>query len=100
MDTTQLGFQIGTGSVLGVITGYAAKKALKLFAVLVGLQLGLLAFLEQRSIVKVRWSAVGQSAIGTGELMQQGTRYFVDAISVMSVGGSFAVGAMVGFKRG
>lgn len=100
MDITQLGFDVGIGSVLGIITGYAAKKAIKLFAVLVGLQLGLLAVLENNSIIRLRWSQMSQLAMGTEEISQRGTRYFIDVINYVPSGGGFVVGATIGFKRG
>jgi uncharacterized membrane protein (Fun14 family) len=49
---------IGGGFFLGFIAGYAIKKVLKLAAVIVGLFIAALAYLEYQRIVSVDWSRI------------------------------------------
>ena len=57
---------IGGGFFIGFITGYAIKKVIKLAAVIVGLFIAALAYLEYQRILSVDWhkvQAVSQNGI-------------------------------------
>ena len=57
---------VGGGFLIGLITGYAIKKVIKLAAVIVGLFIAALAYLEYQRILSVDWhkvQAVSQTAI-------------------------------------
>ena len=47
---------IGGGFFLGALIGYALKKVIKLVAVIVGLFLAGLAYLQYQQIAKINWS--------------------------------------------
>ncbi len=58
---------VGGGFFLGLITGYAIKKVIKLAAVIVGLFVAALAYLEYQRIVSVDWDriqVVSQNGVG------------------------------------
>ena len=49
---------VGGGFLIGLITGYAIKKVIKLAAVIVGLFIAALAYLEYQRILNVDWHKV------------------------------------------
>jgi uncharacterized membrane protein (Fun14 family) len=49
---------VGGGFLIGFITGYAIKKVIKLAAVIVGLFIAALAYLEYQRILNVDWHKV------------------------------------------
>ncbi len=49
---------VGGGFFIGLITGYAIKKVIKLAAVIVGLFIAALAYLEYQRIVNVDWNRI------------------------------------------
>ena len=57
---------VGRGFLVGFVTGYAIKKLIKLAAVIVGLFIAALAYLEYQRILSVDWhkvQAVSQNGI-------------------------------------
>lgn len=95
----QVGLNIGGAAVAGGIIGWAAKKMLKIVAVLVGLELALLAFLQQRGFITVHWDQLG-SALSGLSASATSVPAWLPAVSSLGVGGGFLAGALVGFKRG
>jgi uncharacterized membrane protein (Fun14 family) len=49
---------VGGGFLIGFITGYAVKKVIKLAAVIIGLFIAALAYLEYQRILNVDWHKV------------------------------------------
>lgn len=99
LDATQLGVQAGGGAVVGGVIGFAAKKIVKLVAVLVGLELAMLAYLENQGIVSVNWGELQNAAAfstGGGGMPP----IVADILSAAPLSGGFAAGAAVGFKKG
>lgn len=95
-----LGINVGAAGGLGVIVGYAAKKVMKLMAILVGAQLAFLAYLERTNIIAVDWAALTgrvNTAAQTGQSV--GMNLFDTLAGISVLGGSFAAGAALGFKR-
>jgi uncharacterized membrane protein (Fun14 family) len=68
---------VGGGFLVGFITGYAIKKVIKLAAVIVGLFIAALAYLEYQRIVNVDWERVQAFS-------QNGITWFVNAITHVS----------------
>ena len=57
---------VGAGFLVGFITGYAIKKVIKFAAVIVGLFIAALAYVEYQRILSVDWhniQSISQSAI-------------------------------------
>jgi uncharacterized membrane protein (Fun14 family) len=70
---------IGGGFVAGIVTGWALKKVIKLAALVVGLFLGALIYLQSQTILNINWnnlqsvsetalSTIGNSITNTGEI--------------------------------
>jgi uncharacterized membrane protein (Fun14 family) len=65
-DLTPFAGTVGGGFAAGFVTGYAIKKVVKLAAVIVGLFVAALAYLEYQRILSVDWhkvQAVSQNGI-------------------------------------
>ena len=55
---------IGGGFFVGVLIGYALKKVIKLVAVIVGLFLAGLAYLQNQQIANINWNKLQQVSEG------------------------------------
>lgn len=95
----QVGLRVGGATVAGGLAGWATKKALKIVAVLVGLQLAVMTFLQQRGFLTVQWDQLG-SAIAAMSPPAAAVPAWVTTLSSFGIGGGFLAGALVGFKRG
>lgn len=95
----QLGLEFGGGGVLGVLVGLAMKKLLKLAAVLAGTVLLLLAVLEREGLIIVRWGAL-REYIETTAIGAEMSEAMLDMVGTLPVGSGFALGAVLGFKKG
>jgi len=95
-----LGAQMGGSALLGGVIGFAAKKVAKIIAVIVGLELVILKFLESRGVLQVDWSALTNATDGGGQTIRRGGQTLVEAfVSSAGIGASFAAGFAIGFKR-
>jgi uncharacterized membrane protein (Fun14 family) len=57
-DLAPLAGTVGGGFFIGFITGYAIKKVIKLAAVIVGLFIAVLAYMEYQRILNVDWHKI------------------------------------------
>jgi len=96
---------IGGGFFASLVTGWALKKVIKLAAVVVGLFLGALIYLQSQTILNMNWnnlqsvmetalSTIGNSITNTGEISN----------TMGNVGipltGSLSAGFVIGFMKG
>jgi uncharacterized membrane protein (Fun14 family) len=96
----QLGTQMGGSALLGGIIGFAAKKVAKIIAAIIGLELALFKFLESRGVLEVNWTRLTNASAQAGNQAEQAGHTILEAfISTAGIGGSFAAGFLVGFKR-
>lgn len=101
-ELQRLGLEVGSSAMVGGIVGYATKKIAKLVLVFVGLELGLLRVLEIQGFVDVRWAEVQTVVDVLRTAVEDGTPP-PDAMAILSplsIGGGFAGGFVLGFKRG
>jgi uncharacterized membrane protein (Fun14 family) len=96
---TQLGIEFGGGGALGVLAGWAMKKLIKLVAVLAGAVVVMLSALESEGLIIVRWGALREYAVTTS-VGAELSDFMLDVIGTLPVGSGFAVGALLGFKKG
>jgi len=64
---------VGGGFFLGFISGYALKKVLKLAAIIIGLLVAALAYLEYQRILNVDWTRIQV-------VSQDGIKWVTDAV--------------------
>jgi uncharacterized membrane protein (Fun14 family) len=57
-DITPFAGTVGGGFFLGLLAGYAIKKVIKLAAVIIGLFIAALAYLEYQRVVNVDWNRI------------------------------------------
>ena len=109
---------MGGGFFVGVLIGYALKKVIKIVAVIVGLFLSALAYLQSQQIANINWNKLQQISEGAittlSNLMTQipgisGTAdshaaATVSSLAMTSFGipltGSMSVGFTIGFMKG
>jgi uncharacterized membrane protein (Fun14 family) len=110
---------LGGGFFIGVLIGYALKKIIKLLAVIVGLFLAGLAYLQYNQIATINWNklqTIAEAAIATlANLITQipgisGTSYGYAAATASSLltmtifgiplTGSLSAGFTIGFIKG
>jgi len=76
-DLAPLAGTVGGGFFVGFITGYAIKKVIKLAAVIVGLFIAAMAYLQYQRILNVDWERVQSFS-------QNGITWVVNAITHVS----------------
>jgi uncharacterized membrane protein (Fun14 family) len=96
---------IGGGFLAGLVTGWALKKVIKLLAVVVGLFLGALMYLESQTLININWnnlrsaseatlSTIGNSITNTGEIST-----ITENVGI-PLTGSLSAGFVIGFLKG
>ena len=78
VDIAPLAGTVGGGFFLGFIAGYAIKKVIKLAAIIVGLFIAALAYLEYQRIVSVDWNRIqiiSQNGITWAKRTESSWRY-------------------------
>jgi len=100
MDITQFIPDLGSGFIIGFITGWAAKKAIKVLIALIGLYLLSLLYLANLGVIRINEDAL-LALIGSAEnsVITYGSQ-LTGLIHSISLGGGFAVGFTLGFKKG
>jgi uncharacterized membrane protein (Fun14 family) len=105
---------MGGGFFAGVLIGYAVKKVIKLLAVIVGLFLAGLAYLQYHQIANINWNklqTVSEGAITTlsnltmqipaiGNTNDQAASYFAMTSFGIPLTGSMSAGFTIGFMKG
>ena len=76
-DILSLVSEVGGGFFVGVLAGYALKKVIKIVAVIVGLFLAALAYLELQRIIQVDWTSIQA-------LSQSGIIWLTNAVTHIS----------------
>jgi uncharacterized membrane protein (Fun14 family) len=108
---------IGGGFFVGILIGYALKKVIKLVAVIVGLFLFGLAYLQYQQIATVNWDKLQRVSEGTITTLANATTQLSDSVGNATSGdhtttaiaitnfsipltGSMAMGFALGFMKG
>jgi uncharacterized membrane protein (Fun14 family) len=108
---------LGGGFFIGILIGYALKKVIKLLAIIVGLFLAGLAYLQYHQVANINWNklqAVSESGITTlsNAIMQipgisgdgQAAAATASSLAMTSFGipltGSISAGFTIGFIKG
>lgn len=96
-DISLLFTQLGTGGVAGFVVGYAFKKILKLFLIIIGVFFAILQYLAYVGLITINYDRIFQ--------MQGFTKVFEGGFSLpaflttnIPFAGTFIVGFGLGFK--
>ena len=102
---TSLSGTIGGGFVGGVLLGYALKKVVKLIAVVLGLFIAGLAYLQYQQLASFNWDKI-EGTISTIANTTTSTfnNYNVEALATTNIGipltGGMSAGFAIGFMKG
>jgi uncharacterized membrane protein (Fun14 family) len=84
---------LGGGFFVGILIGYALKKVIKLVAVIVGLFLAGLAYLQYNQIANINWNRLQTLSDGAITTLSNLTMQIPGISGTSSVDGHAAVGA-------
>lgn len=93
-------YQLGIGGILGVVVGYAVKKVLKILALIAGLFALTLIYLGYTGIISVNYTNLAGAIGGLLGNLGGASQWLSPIIANLPFGGSFVVGATMGFKKG
>ena len=79
---------MGGGFFVGLLIGYAIKKVIKLLAIIVGLFLGILAYLQYHQIANINWNKLQTLSEGTITTLSNLLIIQIPSISGISSGDS------------
>lgn len=96
----QIGTNVGGAAVAGGFVGWAAKKLVKVVAVLVGVELGLLAFLAKQGVITVHWSQLSSAMTGFKQTATQAPSVLATGLAATGIGVGFVGGFTYGFHKG
>ena len=104
LDIQALVGAAGSATVVGALSGFAARKLIRIIAALLGIQFAFLAYLEHYGLITVNWDGIGTA---TNEFFQAITSMTVPqgatAQSISGTGGAiggFSLGFLLGFFKG
>jgi uncharacterized membrane protein (Fun14 family) len=104
---TSISTSIGGGFFGGLLIGYALKKVIKIIAVVVGLFLAGLAFLQYQQIVTINWNklegtitAVADAATSTINDNSNGAALAMMSSFGIPLTSSMSIGFTIGFMKG
>lgn len=100
IDFGGLGLGFGSGGLVGAIVGFAAKKLASTLAIVLGVQLAGLKFLEARGILHVDREALSADLAAVGASAGEASSWLLTALSTLSLGTGFVAGFLLGFRRG
>ena len=102
---TSISASVSGGFFGGILLGYALKKVVKLIAIVVGLFLAGLAYLQYQQIASVNWSKV-EGTISTIANATTNTfnDYNIETLAMTNLGipltGGMSAGFTIGFMKG
>jgi uncharacterized membrane protein (Fun14 family) len=102
---------VGGGFFAGILIGWALKKVMKLTAIIVGLFLAGLAYLQYQHITFINWDKLEQTSVGVVNTLVNATTKMVDSgnpeiaeLAITNFGipltSSIPIGFAIGFMKG
>jgi uncharacterized membrane protein (Fun14 family) len=96
---------IGGGFFVGLMTGWALKKVIKLLAVVVGLFLGALIYLQSQTIINISWDKLQSVSEGTLLTFGNSITNIGEISTIMAnlgipLTGGVSAGFVIGFMKG
>jgi uncharacterized membrane protein (Fun14 family) len=105
---------LGCGFFVGILIGYALKKMIKIVAIIFGLFLACLAYLQSQQIANINWNKLQQISEGAlttvanltmqipgiGGTSDQASTYLAMTSLGIPLTGSMSAGFTIGFMKG
>jgi uncharacterized membrane protein (Fun14 family) len=106
-----LAITLGGGFFAGILVGWALKKIIKLFAIITGLFLAGLAYLQYQQIASINWDKIEQASDGAINLVVNATEMISGSNHTEAAGlamtnfgipitSSISIGFAIGFMKG
>jgi uncharacterized membrane protein (Fun14 family) len=107
-DVSPIATTVGGGFFVGILVGYALKKIIKMLAIVVGLFLAGLSFLQYQQIASINWNKIEgtiTAAVANAATSTINDNNNVAALAMMSNLGiplisSISIGFTIGFMKG
>jgi uncharacterized membrane protein (Fun14 family) len=105
-ETLTSGFAtIGGGFFGGLLLGYALKKVVKLIAVVVGLFIAGIAYLQYQQVTSINWDRIEGAITGLANATTNTFNdYSIESLAMTNLGipltGGMSAGFAIGFMRG
>jgi uncharacterized membrane protein (Fun14 family) len=104
-NISSIGTVVGGGLFGGLLLGYALKKVVKLIAVVVGLFIAGLAYLQYQQIASVNWDKIESTITGLANATTNTfNNYNLESLATTTLGipltGGMSAGFVVGFMKG
>jgi len=108
---TSLAATLGGGFLAGILIGWAVKKVIKLVAIMAGLFLAGLAYLQYQQIASINWDKIEQASEGVLNTFLNATTKMIEGndpaiaqLPITNFGipltGSISIGFTIGFLKG
>jgi uncharacterized membrane protein (Fun14 family) len=96
---------IGGGFFGGLLVGYALKKVVRLVAVVIGLFIAGLAYLQYQQMASINWDKIENTIAGLANTMTNTfNHYSIETLATTNLGipltGGMSAGFAIGFMRG
>ena len=96
---------LGSGGIVGFVIGFALKKVVKILAIIAGIFLGSLIYLQSQSIIAVRWEklhSILQSTLPiiNNSISDAGLANSITGIIGMPLLGGLSAGLVLGLAKG
>jgi len=110
-NTSSIPATIGGGFFAGILIGWAVKKVIKLVAVVAGLFLACLAYLQYQQIASINWDKIEQASevvvntlVNATTKMIDGSDSAIPELAITNFGipmtSSISIGFTIGFMKG
>jgi uncharacterized membrane protein (Fun14 family) len=107
---TSIASIIGGGFFAGILIGWALKKVIKIFAIILGLFLAGLTYLQYQQVASIHWYKLEQASEGVVNSVIDATNMIdggypeIVGLGVTNIGipmtGSISIGFTIGFLKG
>jgi uncharacterized membrane protein (Fun14 family) len=94
-----LGTAFGGSALAGGVTGFAAKKVVKIALAVVGMQLAVVAYLDHEGFLDVQWQALDHALAGVHHSLQTLPPWLTALGATVPAGAGFVGGFLLGFKK-
>jgi uncharacterized membrane protein (Fun14 family) len=99
-----IGTSLVSGTLIGILTGYAIKKILKIGLIILGSFFGGVAYLQSQGLLNVNWermeAASNQALTTVSNAIAEDSANSVIANLGLPLTGSMTVGFAIGFMKG
>jgi uncharacterized membrane protein (Fun14 family) len=105
-DVSPIAATVGGGFFVGILVGYASKKIIKMLAIVVGLSLAGLAYLQYQQIAFINWKklegTIAALTSTTNSDINDNSHVIAAALSNFGipVTSSMSIGFTIGFMKG